>query len=708
MLKNVVGVVVCLGVLAGSVHADGVVCNSEGYYGAIDTLGEAQAIEIIGDIAYVADLAEGLKIFDVSDPSAMVLLGSFDTGLARDVLFEDSAASGKVVYIADGLSGMVVIDVNDPSAPTQIGSYATLGQAMGLSYHGTVGDGPYLTIAAGGEGVIVLDVSLPSSPVFKDSHSTAGFANDVTTDIVDGVDYLYVAAASAGVEMYRLLFGFAITPRMPTPTPSFAQSIEVVGDVAYVADFHSGLQIIDLKVDRNDPEIVGSFNTGGEAVDVRVSGGTAYVADEVGGVQVIDVRVPDSPVGLGVIGVPDLALGLDIVGQDLFVAASKFGVLAMDMGELDGLVSSSLLDLYAWGDGNIYSPEHTVVVGDIAYVSRNGLHLFDVSNGSPVLLNTFGLGTDTGGVYISGGTAYLADGAGFKIIDVRNPMNLIVSGSHGTPGTAHDIWVDGKVGDGIFAYVANGETGLHIFDVTDTSSPQFVGQTSVGLGTNVKRVEIADTAFGKVAYIIDGLDFTIVSVADQTQPLPFGSYGMGRLTQDVLIDGDIAYIASSSSFDTGRLDIVDISQPLNPSLISSTDTNGLHTGLVAYYELNKIGSTLYVTDPVSGITMYDVTDPTAPKFTGMYNKESGMMSLTIENDIGYMRTQDGLFNLLDMSECTPCPADLNDDGVLNFFDVSAFLSAFSAGEPLADFTGDGVYNFFDVSAFLGAFSAGCP
>ena len=55
--------------------------------------------------------------------------------------------------------------------------------------------------------------------------------------------------------------------------------------------------------------------------------------------------------------------------------------------------------------------------------------------------------------------------------------------------------------------------------------------------------------------------------------------------------------------------------------------------------------------------------------------------------------------------CTP---DLNGDGVLNFFDISAFLSAFSSMDPVADFNGDGIFNFFDISAFLSAFSAGCP
>jgi len=45
---------------------------------------------------------------------------------------------------------------------------------------------------------------------------------------------------------------------------------------------------------------------------------------------------------------------------------------------------------------------------------------------------------------------------------------------------------------------------------------------------------------------------------------------------------------------------------------------------------------------------------------------------------------------------------------LNFFDISAFLSAFSAQDSAADFNNDGVFNFFDISEFLTIFSIGCP
>jgi hypothetical protein len=56
-----------------------------------------------------------------------------------------------------------------------------------------------------------------------------------------------------------------------------------------------------------------------------------------------------------------------------------------------------------------------------------------------------------------------------------------------------------------------------------------------------------------------------------------------------------------------------------------------------------------------------------------------------------------------------CPADLNQDGTLNFFDVSAFLTAYNAQDPAADVAEPfGQWNFFDISAYLGLYGAGCP
>jgi len=54
-----------------------------------------------------------------------------------------------------------------------------------------------------------------------------------------------------------------------------------------------------------------------------------------------------------------------------------------------------------------------------------------------------------------------------------------------------------------------------------------------------------------------------------------------------------------------------------------------------------------------------------------------------------------------------CPADFTHDGVLDIFDLFAFLDAFNGGDSVADLTGDGVLDIFDVFAYLDAFNAGC-
>jgi len=60
------------------------------------------------------------------------------------------------------------------------------------------------------------------------------------------------------------------------------------------------------------------------------------------------------------------------------------------------------------------------------------------------------------------------------------------------------------------------------------------------------------------------------------------------------------------------------------------------------------------------------------------------------------------------SNAQTCFADLNIDGLLDFFDVQAFLNAFAAQDTAADFNEDQLFDFFDLQLFLTQFVAGCP
>ena len=58
---------------------------------------------------------------------------------------------------------------------------------------------------------------------------------------------------------------------------------------------------------------------------------------------------------------------------------------------------------------------------------------------------------------------------------------------------------------------------------------------------------------------------------------------------------------------------------------------------------------------------------------------------------------------------TGCLPDFNRDQSLNIEDITAFLDAYTAGDRAADLAAPvGVFNFFDIAAFISAYSTGCP
>jgi len=138
--------------------------------------------------------------------------------------------------------------------------------------------------------------------------------------------------------------------------------------------------------------------------------------------------------------------------------------------------------------------------------------------------------------------------------------------------------------------------------------------------------------------------------------------------------------------------------PIDIELVSSVgDTGALSTDFSAVSSLAASGSSAF------NAVLDDQSD-------GIF---SATYTFRVYNDrslfVGGSSVEDLTLVLSGVVEAgAGCIADFTGDGELNFFDVSAFLNLFSAGDPQADLNGDGVFNFFDVSAFLNAFSAGCP
>lgn len=92
-------------------------------------------------------------------------------------------------------------------------------------------------------------------------------------------------------------------------------------------------------------------------------------------------------------------------------------------------------------------------------------------------------------------------------------------------------------------------------------------------------------------------------------------------------------------------------------------------------------------------------------FTGL--EAQGLWTLTIA-DLGVTDAGQFVAASLNIEAQPACPADINNDQQLNFFDVTAYLNLFNTQDPAADLVAPfGTFNLFDLVEFLARFNTGC-
>jgi len=74
----------------------------------INTSGRTKDIHVVGNYCYLADGSGGLKIVDVTNPSAPVFLAAYDTPYANGVWADEN-----YIFITDRDNGLMIFEVND-------------------------------------------------------------------------------------------------------------------------------------------------------------------------------------------------------------------------------------------------------------------------------------------------------------------------------------------------------------------------------------------------------------------------------------------------------------------------------------------------------------------------------------------------------------------------------------------------------------------
>jgi hypothetical protein len=270
--------------------------------GVLDTPGRAGGgIAVAAGFAYLADGFGGLRVIDVSTPSAPADVSFLESPGAADGI----AVEGGYAYVGFRGSpdvpgtlqtGVRVYDVTDPSAPLEIGFVDTPGEATDIAI-----SGGHAYVADSGEGLRVVDVSTPSAPVELGSVDTTGPARGVA--VARG--HAYVAASGSGLQIIDVSAPAAPLEVGFFDTPGYAVGVGVSGGYAFVADT-SSLRVIDVST-ASAPVEVGFINPSGSEQDVAVSGRYAYLANGVMGLRIVDVSTPSAPVEVGAFDPPGTA-----------------------------------------------------------------------------------------------------------------------------------------------------------------------------------------------------------------------------------------------------------------------------------------------------------------------------------------------------------------------------------------------------------------
>ncbi|MDB9537592.1 DUF4347 domain-containing protein [Dolichospermum planctonicum CS-1226] len=271
-------------------------------------------------------------------------------------------------------------------------------------------------------------------------------------------------------------------------TPGFAYGVQVVGNYAYVGDWNSGLQIIDIS-NPTTPTLKVTYDTYGTACGVQIVGNYAYVADYNSGLQIIDISNPTTPTLKGNYDTSGYTRGLQVVSNYAYVADYNSGLQIIDISNPS---NPTLKGNYDTSDAAV-----TVqVVGNYAYVAdyESGLQIIDISNPTtPTLKGNYDTSGYAFGVQVVGNYAYVADGySGLQIIDISNPTTPTLKGNYDTPGIAYGVQVVGN-----YAYVADHNSGLQIIDISNPTNPTLKGNYDTsGYALGVQVV-------GNYAYVAD-------------------------------------------------------------------------------------------------------------------------------------------------------------------------------------------------------------
>jgi hypothetical protein len=248
-------------------------------------------------------------------------------------------------------------------------------------------------------------------------------------------------------------------------------------------------------------------------------------------------------------------------------------------------------------DGNITDIE---IQGRYAYVVSNKFYsgmgntfrILDIADPTNIIERDGVQFFEPYGVFVDGHIAYIANGEfGLNIVNVSDAYSIGLGvGYLNTPGNSSDVLVEGNL-----AYIADGPAGVRIVNVRDPTNPTFVGTYDTA-GFAYRLALQGDTL-----YVADGTNgLVVLDVSHPQHPLYVDSYALSD-ARDVALYGGVVVVGSGNGVYTFQIGSMD-----------SLSYVGAYSGGNEFWDVKVRGNIAYVAAGADGILTVDVSNPSSP------------------------------------------------------------------------------------------------
>jgi len=229
----------------------------------------------------------------------------------------------------------------------------------------------------------------------------------------------------------------------------------------------------------------------------------------------------------------------------------------------------------------------------------------------------------------TGSTLYVGTGAALLVVDVSNRANPVERGYVNLQGVVRDVAAAGTMA------VVLTSSGLEFVDASDPDDPVATGSWPTPAEWNVRKID----ARGTIAYVPEFAGVHFVDFANPANPEEIGFLALVGTKDVVTRSATRAYVSVYDYGGTGLLVVADVSNPLLPTVVTTTPLSGVGSAALA---IGPNGGRLAAWHdhpshhPWSELSLFDLSDPDHPAQHSFMSFEALLGVVSIAGDRAYL------------------------------------------------------------------------